>query len=55
VNDLRLCGVGLGPRGMQSAAPAEEGAPPEAAAADVAEHVPDEREPVSGTAWCGAK
>jgi hypothetical protein len=37
--------VGLGDRtGMQSSAPAEEGAPPEAAAADVAEHVPDERE-----------
>jgi hypothetical protein len=32
---------------MQSAAPAEEGAPPEAVAADVAEHVPDEIEPVA--------
>eukprot|EP01046_Picozoa_sp_COSAG06_P039214 COSAG06_NODE_4607_length_4103_cov_3.272659_4_plen_35_part_01 len=32
---------------MQPSAAAEEGAPPEAAAAAVAEHVPDEREPVA--------
>eukprot|EP01046_Picozoa_sp_COSAG06_P052673 COSAG06_NODE_8909_length_2034_cov_2.101809_2_plen_164_part_00 len=39
---------------MQSAAPAEEGAPPEAAAADVAEHVPSEgEEPVAAALGAG--